>query len=369
MILRISRTYPRKKQQGIGLHCYYYTKYIKLPTVIFTKKINDQITDLPQNASVYEINYRDIKFDKLNENYFKLILIIFTKIYGELIYFYKIFFFIFNHRKKIKLIHLHSANYLLCAFLLKIIFNIPLVVNFGGTDLKRILKFFILKKIVKRVDAILYVSSHMKKDLDSFCPNTKKYYIGNGVDTDFFIPTNNKNNFNILSIGNFRWQKGYKYLFEAIKNIKEAIPKLKLFIAGGGDEIESYKLLARKLNIDSYVEFLGSISRIEIKNYLHNSHVYVSSSVSEGFPKALIESIACGIPVVVTDVGQSKKIVSNKLGIVVPPNNSLALANALKKILLNNELKKEYRNNCINSRKQFSWKNVISIVEKCYSEI
>lgn len=370
MILRISRTYPRVHQQGIGLHCYFFSKSINVKTVIFTKKIDDKFYDVPKNVTINEINYSDIKFPDFDVNFKSLLIILITKFYGEIIFFINIFIYLLKNSKKVKIIHLHSSNYIFTAFFIKLIFKKKIVINFGGTDLKRIRKYTFLQYIVKNFDSILYVSSDMRTFLDSTFTDINKYHIGNGVDLENFkVCYNEPKKNNLLAIGNPRWQKGYKILFDSINLLKKEIKDVKLYIAGSSDEILLYKDIVVKMNLENTIIFLGSISRIELSRYLLQTKVYVSSSVSEGFPKALIEAICSGVPCVVTDVGQCSSIVKNKFGYVVPSNNHIYLYKSIKNLLQNNSLRLKYKSNCIKSRENFSWNKVIKIVERCYQDL
>lgn len=367
MILRISRTYPRIDQQGIGLHCFFYSKLIRKKTTIFTKKINSNPHEIPPNVTLKEIGYKDIKFSSQNENFYKLFFILISKLYGEIIFSLHILLFMFREHKDIKIIHLHSANYLFTTFFLKLIFSKPIIINLGGTDLQRIIRYKLLRNILSKFDAILFVSSDMDSVLSNYCPNVPRYKIGNGVDSNLFFPNSqNRDKLNLFAIGNFRWQKGYQYMFEALYLLKNDFPMIKLFIAGSSDEINYYKDLASKLKLNNNIIFLGSISRNEVKQYLDKSTLFISSSVSEGFPKSLIEAISCGVPVVVTNVGESQYIVDGNYGLVAESKNSNDLYLKIKKLLFNDNLLSLYRANCINSRNKFSWNNVIRIVNNCY---
>ena len=139
MIIRIARTFPRKKFNGIGLSAYYLQKFSNKKNIIFTKKIKSKIFKIRENNELIEIDYQDLKF---GETYsLNLILILISKIYGEINFFFKIYFYLKKKNYLPTLIHLHSINYFFSAFLLKKIFNVPFYLNFFWY------RFFKIKKI------------------------------------------------------------------------------------------------------------------------------------------------------------------------------------------------------------------------------
>ena len=163
MIIRIARTFPRKRYNGIGLSAYYLQKLSNQKNIIFTKKLNSKHFKLKKNNHLIEIDYKDLKFSETNGLNF--ILILFSKIYGELNFFLKIYFHIRKKNYSPKLIHLHSINYFLTAVFLKNIYKIPLFINFSGSDFYRLKKLKILPIVVRIADKVFNVSKKIHSDL------------------------------------------------------------------------------------------------------------------------------------------------------------------------------------------------------------
>ena len=114
-----------------------------------------------------------------------------------------------------------------------------------------------------------------------------------------------------------------------------AIQKINFFcvLIGLNLDTNNTKIMTeiKRLKLNNHVKLLGQIKNItEVMNGL-DIHV-LSSSYGEGFPNVVAESMACGTPCIVTDVGDSSYIVG-KTGWVVPPNNSHKLAEAIQKSL------------------------------------
>ncbi len=180
-----------------------------------------------------------------------------------------------------------------------------------------------------------------------------------GVDTEKFRPgivSNWRQNLNIkldeklvLFYGALDKRKGLIILIEAIKmlilNFKFSI--LKLVIVGTGPEQNNLKLQIENLKLQNKVVFLDWMPNDQLPDLLNVSDVFVYPSVPSGgweeqFGYAMAEASACGIPVVATRTGSIDEVVADgKSGILVEPNNSGELAEALARLLPDDNLKKQ----------------------------
>lgn len=153
----------------------------------------------------------------------------------------------------------------------------------------------------------------------------------NGIDLNkfnFFNKDKNSNELNFLSVGRFNKQKDYPNLFQAISILKNTINKeVKFYIAGDGELRPQLEQLIVDLGISDCVVLLGK--RSDIPNLLNKADYFVLSSRHEGLPTVVIEAMACGTFVIATDCGGSAEIMGDT-GILVPPQNSEALAEAIK---------------------------------------
>jgi glycosyltransferase involved in cell wall biosynthesis len=111
-------------------------------------------------------------------------------------------------------------------------------------------------------------------------------------------------------------------------------------IVGGGSLENKLKTLADNLSIGSKTIFVGKVPHQDIPKYHNMLDVSVSVSNSESFGVAIIEASACGKPVVVSNVGGLPEVVEDGVtGIIVPPRNAEATANAIERLVLNKELR------------------------------
>lgn len=368
LIVRLSRTFPRVKFPGIGLHAYYFSKYINIPTIVFTKHIDNSPLDIPDNVVLEEISYKDLSFSKEKENIFRLIFILLSKVFGEIFFTFKTFSYLLRSKEKATLIHLHCINYLFTALLMKYIFRAPLIINFGGTDLLRVGKYGFLRLAVNCADRVLYVAKSMEHDLLTIFNKNKLVYMGNGVDLTQFYNKGFERKKQFVAIGNLRWQKGYSDLIEAFRRVIDRYPQYKLIIAGEGEQRDQIQEAISKLDLYNNVTLVGMQNRGQLVNLLNYSYGFVMSSVSEGLPKSLLEAIACETPVIVTDVGECKYIAEG-VGLVSRAGDVEGLSNSMIHFIESKKYWEKYSNECKLSRLNYSWKNMTDKVLNSYKDI
>jgi glycosyltransferase involved in cell wall biosynthesis len=168
--------------------------------------------------------------------------------------------------------------------------------------------------------------------------------VPNAVDTNLFVPQVTEQSTAlrfggrhvVLIVGHLSEVKGYPTFLRACPLIEAALPGCQ-FIALGGETItQGYRAelekMARDLSIDSRVHFLGW--RENVGEVINAADVVVLPSLNEGLPLAVLEAMACGKPVVATPVGGVPEAVEHgTTGLLVPPNDPVALSNAVTDIL------------------------------------
>ena len=147
-----------------------------------------------------------------------------------------------------------------------------------------------------------------------------------------------KNNI-IISIGRLGKEKGFAYLIRAISLLSKNDIDCKLVILGEGAEENNLYNLSKELNIEDRVRFLGF--RSNPYKYLARSKIFVLSSLYEGFPNVLLEAMALGVPSIATrcPTGPEEIITDEVNGLLIPQADEKALANAIKKLLLDKDLR------------------------------
>jgi len=186
------------------------------------------------------------------------------------------------------------------------------------------------------------VSNIVSKELLKF-HKCEAEVIGNGVDTEFFVPKYNSNNSPcILYSGRLIRGKGLIDLIKCARYVRNAHPSISFILAGSGPlENELRKLIEREGLSKNFI-LLGKVDKNKLLLHYQNSTVFALPSYYESFPNVLLEAMACGIPVVATKVCDIPKIVKNgENGFTVPPQNPYALAQAILILLEDENLRKK----------------------------
>lgn len=158
----------------------------------------------------------------------------------------------------------------------------------------------------------------------------------------------------VLGVGRLVKQKGFDLLIEAFSIAKKEHPEWKLIIIGKGTELEELYKIAKRLHIDNDVHFPGEIQNID--EWFVKSDLFVLSSRYEGFPNVLAEAMARELAVISFDCpsGPAELIDNGTNGILVPKEDSKALAFALCNLMGNLELRKKMGKNARNVLEEYS---------------
>ena len=146
----------------------------------------------------------------------------------------------------------------------------------------------------------------------------------------------------VISSGRLVRQKRFDRLLEAFSIVRKKMGNVYLIILGKGDLLEELRNKASKLAVSAYVDFVGFKSNPYA--WISKADLFVLSSDFEGFPNVLSEAMACGTPVVSTDClsGPREIITNGKDGMLVPPGDESALAEAMYRLLASDELREKF---------------------------
>ncbi|MBT8266886.1 MAG: glycosyltransferase family 4 protein [Bacteroidia bacterium] len=162
----------------------------------------------------------------------------------------------------------------------------------------------------------------------------------------------------ILNVGRLDENKAQDLLIRAFSNINNS--NWKLIFVGDGPLKEAYKKLVNSLNLNEKVMFTGNISNIS--DYYNKSKIFAFTSVSEGFPNALVEAMYYELPCVSTDcpTGPSEIIVDDKNGFLIEVGNQSQLESKLRLLINNEPLRLKLGKEAYLSVKSFELENVNS---------
>lgn len=254
---------------------------------------------------------------------------------------------------KIDLIHAHyimppGLISVFCGMLLKV----RTAITIHGSDIFVLARKPLLKSLIKftlkKADYVFVVSDSLKNEvlkLGIEGMEDKLSVTYNTVDIKRFNPykmTNFKEEMKIdsersviLFVGNLVWQKGVEFLIRAKEFLNEDAV---IVIVGDGPLFQELKGIVEFEDIDGII-FTGA--RDDVDNIMPAADLVVLPSVSESFGIVILEAMASGKPVVATNVGGIPEIVNDETGIIVQPEDPVALAEAIDKILKDKYLQKK----------------------------
>jgi len=263
--------------------------------------------------------------------------------------------------------------------------GLPTVLLIAGTwlfepkTIKNIIFRWILRRAVVASDRVILYSPHILKDVKRYASNlneNKIRYIHNAVDINRFKPREEPSDKNLLYVGRVNEKKGVGDLIHALSSLAQRFPSAKLLIIGsdptGGAYIKQVKELAYKLGVDKNIIFVGSVPNREMPSYYQKASVFLfASHGGEGIPRSILEAMACGVPVVATEIaGIPEAVKEGVTGFLVSPRNPQSIAEKTATILGNQDLRAELGRNARQMiEKEFSWEKMISRIVAVFKEV
>jgi glycosyltransferase involved in cell wall biosynthesis len=169
-----------------------------------------------------------------------------------------------------------------------------------------------------------------------------------------------ENNDIFVFVGRLAKVKGINFLIESLFEYNKEFHNASLIVLGDGEEKDNLQLLTNKLNLHSKIHFLGNRPPKEVADYIGCSDCCVVGSYAEGFSNAMIEEIACGRPVVSTNIsGATDLIMEGENGFIVNERDPILFANRMHMALNLNNAENISRELAINKySEEILWKNI-----------
>lgn len=189
----------------------------------------------------------------------------------------------------------------------------------------------------KRAKAVIVPSKYLESAMLKCGIHANYRVVPNVIDEELFLLRKDIPPFGIKKIIHISCfedkSKNISGLLHSIALLREKRNDFELHLVGTGEDIERMKALVHTLQIQDFVVFQGLLENEELASLLKTATCSVLSSHYETFAIVVYESLACGVPVVVTDVAGLGEIITSEMGIVVCPDDQEALANALQRML------------------------------------
>jgi glycosyltransferase involved in cell wall biosynthesis len=198
-------------------------------------------------------------------------------------------------------------------------FNKPVVVTARGTDINLLPRYPVPRKFIlwaaENARAVITVCSYLKDEMVGLGVRPASITpLRNGVDLQRFSLLDkdaaraalNLSGFTLLSVGQLVTHKGHDIAIRALA----MLPDVTLLVAGSGPDRERLEALARELGVAERLRLLGPVPQTELRNYYNAADVLVLASEREGWANVLLESMACGTPVVASAVCGTPEVVT-----------------------------------------------------------
>jgi glycosyltransferase involved in cell wall biosynthesis len=311
--------------------------------------------------------------------------------------------FINAEKVSYNLIHANFFMSGLVAMWLKELLNIPFVITFhalgyvrqlhqGKSDKFPAERIEIERKIVQNADAVIAECPQDKSDLIDYynAPVEKITIIPCGFSAKEFYPisrdvactlvglqTDEKI---LLQLGRMVPRKGVDNVVRSLGKLKNSSVPYRLVIVGGETddpnpmacpEIARLQKIAREQGVEERVTFVGRKNREMLKYYYCAADVFISTPWYEPFGITPLEAMACGTPVIGSNVGGIKySVVDGKTGFLVSPNDPKELALKVELLLSNPALHQQMKKASIQRVKEnFTWQKVAASVAELYKQI
>jgi teichuronic acid biosynthesis glycosyltransferase TuaC len=222
-------------------------------------------------------------------------------------------------------------------------FGKKVTITARGSDISKIPQYRLPKKMIRwaadEAAGIITVCEALKTSLVALGAQPDKIRVlRNGVDLTMFRPSNREDarqrygfdGTTLLSVGHLIPRKGHDLAIKAL----QYLPEKRLVIVGDGPEFANLKDLAERIGVANRVRFLGQIAHDKLPEIYAAADVGLLLSTAEGWANVLLESMACGTPMVATDAGGTPEVLTTPVvGELVYERNAVVVARAVEGVL------------------------------------
>jgi glycosyltransferase involved in cell wall biosynthesis len=220
----------------------------------------------------------------------------------------------------------------------------PFVMTARGSDVRELANYRLPRALIRwaasRAFKVITVSAALARDLEAIGVSPERLVVlRNGVDLSLFSPGDRarlrerlrlSSGPVLTSVGRLVELKGHDLVIRALT----LVPHATLVIAGDGPERKRLEALARSLGVDARVRFLGELPQPDLVGVYGGADALVLASRHEGWPNVLLEAMACGCPVVATNLNGIREIVRDPdAGVVIEERSPEGIAGGVRRLL------------------------------------
>jgi glycosyltransferase involved in cell wall biosynthesis len=243
--------------------------------------------------------------------------------------------------------------------------------------LRRILfyPFLMQHMAAAAMDRVITVSDNAAKEIhNSFkVPHRKMRVVYNGIDIEMFRPRpeirKERGRLIVVSNSSDR-KKGVLYLLRAVRDARKDVDIKLTIVDRGLPDNEYTPAIVDRCGLNDCVEFTGRITTEELARRYCAAEIAVVPSLYEGFGFPAAEAMSCGLPVISTTAGALKEVVDAESGILVPPGDHTAIADAIKRLMSDDALRQRMGvAGRARVERLFSWDEAVKKIVAVYQEV
>lgn len=244
------------------------------------------------------------------------------------------------------------------------------------SSLYRVFKYPLRRQFFRYYDGLIAVSPVARDTMAHFFPGNYRI-IPNGVDTEMFSPGPSalaeevpRSSLKLLFMGRFDPKKGLRHLLAAMPLIAERIPDVKLVVCGGGPRaMKSYYRRFISPEVSEAIIFAGEIIGAQRAEYYRWCDISLTPSIgAESFGIMLLEAMACGKPVIASDIPAFRHVMSESEGVFVRPSDPVDIARGVTELCSRRKMWKRIGRAGRRKALAYSWSTVAGLIEDYYHE-
>ncbi len=264
--------------------------------------------------------------------------------------------------------------------------KIPYVVSLHGSDVyiagKNPVYSWIARSVMSRAFAVTSCSQDLISQALKFGARANFQLLPWGVDPDKFHPSTSsaktredETSSTIISLGRMVYKKGFDTLVAAIPLVIREHPNARFIIGGTGPVMDQLKQKVDEIGVSEYLDLPGRIPWDSVPAFLADADIFVLPSVrdeygnQDGLPTVLLEAMSSGTAIIASDIaGVGLVVRDQETGILLPPGDHVAIANAINTFLADPALRHRYQQSARRAVEEyFTWDSCIESIDDVYS--